>query len=198
MSTTTEMAEFVDLWGRVEDFCFTDTPDEIQWRWAASGEYSAKSAYSIQFEGSYYSFDSQAIWKAPMEGKHKLFAWLLVQLIQSKILITDKMVSKNWPCNQFCTLCLNAQETTVHLSLHCLFALQVWYLIRMGSDGLIKSPSPDICIEDWWRTSLTGLPEVQRRAKAAMLIYTTWNMWKERNRRIFEERNRCPVEVLHL
>lgn len=148
MSTTTEMAEFVDLWGRVEDFGFTDTPDEIQWRWAASGEYSAKSAYSIQFEGSYYSFDSQAIWKAPMEGKHKLFAWLLVQLIQSNILITDKMVSKNWACNQFCTLCLNAQETTVHLSLHCPFALQVWYLIRMGSDGLIKSPSPDICIED--------------------------------------------------
>jgi hypothetical protein len=31
----------------------------------------------VQFKGSFCSFDSNAIWKAQAEGKHKLFAWLL-------------------------------------------------------------------------------------------------------------------------
>ena len=74
MLSATEMAEFVDLWGKVEDFHFTDRPNEIHWRWTSSGEYSAKSAYSIQFAEAYCTFDNQAIWKAPMEGKHKFFA----------------------------------------------------------------------------------------------------------------------------
>lgn len=41
--------------------------------------YSAKSAYAIQFKGSYCSFDAQAIWKVEAEGKHNFFAWLMVE-----------------------------------------------------------------------------------------------------------------------
>ncbi|KAF8774914.1 hypothetical protein HU200_005166 [Digitaria exilis] len=40
---------------------------------------SAKSAYMIQFKGTYCSFDSKAIWGAMAEGKHRIFSWLLVQ-----------------------------------------------------------------------------------------------------------------------
>jgi hypothetical protein len=31
MSAVTEMAEFVDLWGKVENFQFTDRQDELHW-----------------------------------------------------------------------------------------------------------------------------------------------------------------------
>jgi hypothetical protein len=31
----------------------------------------------------------------------------------------------------------------------------------MGYDALIRPLLPDISIEDWWRTSLMGLPKVQ-------------------------------------
>jgi hypothetical protein len=33
MTTITEMAEFVELWDRVQGFSFTNRPDEIHWRW---------------------------------------------------------------------------------------------------------------------------------------------------------------------
>jgi hypothetical protein len=84
MTTFTEMAEFVELWDRVQGFSFTDRPDEIHWRWTQSGEYTAKSAYAIQFAGSYSRVDNQVYWKAPMEGKHKfsLGSWYIVKSSQ--------------------------------------------------------------------------------------------------------------------
>jgi hypothetical protein len=103
MSTVTEMVEFVELWDRVQQVQFTDNQYQMFWRWTANGEYTAKSAYNIQFSGSYTRVDSQVLWKAPMEGKHKFFAWLLVH---NKILTADKMLQRNWnaiwyvPCVQ--------------------------------------------------------------------------------------------------
>jgi len=47
--------------------------------------YTAKSAYNIQFVGSYSTFNGPSIWKAEAEGKHKFFALL----VQSKILMPE-------------------------------------------------------------------------------------------------------------
>jgi len=73
MSTATEMAEFILLWEAVQEVQFSETPDEITWKWTANGRYSSKSAYEIQFAGSYCNFNSKAIWKAKTEGKHRFF-----------------------------------------------------------------------------------------------------------------------------
>jgi hypothetical protein len=47
--------------------------DQIAWRWTADGAYSAKSAYEVQFKGSYCPFKPTHIWRAHAEGKHKFF-----------------------------------------------------------------------------------------------------------------------------
>ena len=79
MSAAEEMAEFVLLWERVQEVTFSDQADTITWKWSANGLYSSKSAYGIQFVGSYCTFNSKAIWKAKAEGKHRFFGWLLLQ-----------------------------------------------------------------------------------------------------------------------
>jgi len=109
MQTVTEMAEFVKLWDAVHEVQLCDQPDQITWKWTAHGEYTTKYAYDAQFVESYSHCQGHSIWKADSEGKHKFFAWLLVQ---SKILTTDKLMSKHWPCNLVCSLCNNDQETT--------------------------------------------------------------------------------------
>lgn len=47
-------------------------------------------------------------------------------------------------------------------------------------------PAADLSLEDWWNTSLAGLSKENRRSKAAILIYTAWNIWKARNRQVFD------------
>jgi hypothetical protein len=54
--------------------------------------------------------------------------------------------------------------------------------------GLIQAPMDGNSIEDWWQQSLLrfSFTAVQRRNVAALLLYTSWNVWKENNQRNFE------------
>jgi hypothetical protein len=112
-----------------------DALDSITWKWTGDGAYSAKSAYKMQIMGSFTTFNANAIWKAQAEGKHRLFAWLLIQY---KIQTADMLLQKNWPCNPICPLCDRAMETEAHLCLHCVFTREVWDLVVRWLDGLFR------------------------------------------------------------
>jgi hypothetical protein len=102
MNTADETAELVSLWALVSEVQLTEEEDEIKWKWTNHNLYTTKSAYMAQFNGSYYTFDALAIWKAKTEGTHHFFAWLLVQ---HKILTPDKLLARNWPCDPMCSTC---------------------------------------------------------------------------------------------
>ena len=175
---------------------FVDRPDEITWRWTSNGAYTSKSAYLAQLQGAYCTFDAQSIWRAYAEGKHKFFAWLLVQ---TKILTADKLEARNWPCEQNCVLCDQERETAAHLCLHCPFAKQVWLLVSNWTAGSVTMPEdPSENVEEWWRRSLSSLSQSQRRSVAAVLMYTTWNLWKERNRHVFDSKSLQPHNVFSI
>jgi len=195
MSTAAEIAEFILLWEAVTGVQFSEATDEISWKWTANGRYSSKSAYEIQFVGSYSSFNSQAIWKAKAEGKHRFFSWLLVQ---GKIQTADNLLAKGVECNPVCVLCDQENETAAHLCLHCCFAQEVWWLVHTWSGGLINTPVQGVEVEDWWNYSLQAASAETRGKVAAILIYTVWNIWNERNRRIFQGISQSPTRVLGL
>ena len=94
--------------------------------------------------------------------------------------------ARSWPCNPLCPLCGATPETTQHICLQCPFAQRVWELVQVWTHDLVTKPTVDANIEDWWIQSLQNIPKEQRRTKAAVIMYTAWNLWKERNKRIFE------------
>jgi mannosylglycoprotein endo-beta-mannosidase len=182
MSTADEIAEFILLWDKLQHIQLTDETDSITWRWTAHGNYTSKSAYSVQFRGTYCSFDTKAIWKASAEGKHKLFAWLLVQ---NRILTADLLLVRNWLCQPVCILCDQNWETTVHLCLHCVYAREVWFMVSNWAEVTIQVPAQDVSTKVWWNGAMQERSKSLARRAAAILMCTGWNLWKERNRRIF-------------
>ena len=170
----------------------TAMEDEIIWKFTADGQYTAKSAYEVQFRGSYCIFNSQRVWRAHVEPKHKFFTWLLVQ---EKILTADRMQQRQWPCDPLCQLCRQQPETATHLCLQCPFAQHVWEHVQAWTSSHVKKPSDTMSMEEWWTQEVQLPTKEERRTWAAINMYTVWNLWKERNRRIFEGKETDPVIV---
>jgi len=72
--TAGEIHEYVQLWETVQHIELdVDREDNIVWRWTAEEEYTTKSAYRIQFEGTFSKLKIMPIWKAKAEPKCKFF-----------------------------------------------------------------------------------------------------------------------------
>ena len=79
ITTVTHVEEFVSLWIRIHNIQLQPgVQDSIAWKWTPDGKYSTRSAYRIQFQGSFRKFRPDLIWKACTENKCKFFAWILV------------------------------------------------------------------------------------------------------------------------
>jgi hypothetical protein len=78
------------------------------------------------------------------------------------------------------------------------FALEVWLHLAHWSDGLVHLLTWDASLEDWWNLQMSGTPSKQQQKKATIMIYATWNLWKERNRRVFEGVSATPSRVVQL
>jgi hypothetical protein len=107
-------------------------------------------------------------------------------------------MQKGIVCDPICCLCDQEMETAAHLCLHCCFAKEVWCLVHTWSEGLISIPAQGVDIQDWWNLTLQLASAENRNRVAALLIYTAWNVWNERNRRIFQGASQSPTRVLGL
>ncbi|PUZ59624.1 hypothetical protein GQ55_4G057600 [Panicum hallii var. hallii] len=61
---------------------------------------------------------------------------------------------------------------------------------------MVQVPSNETDVEQWWNLQLASLPKQRRRIKAAVMMYTAWNVWKARNREIFDHQHADEVQVL--
>jgi hypothetical protein len=116
--------------------------------------------------------------------------------VQNKILTADKLQVRNWPSDPICRLCDQELETAQHLCLNCVYAQELWHLVSGWTNGRVQVPSRSADLEGWWNASVSGKPKAEARTIAAMLIYTAWNLWKERNRRVFEGASQSPEGIL--
>ncbi|XBI14980.1 hypothetical protein VPH35_057480 [Triticum aestivum] len=84
---------------------------------------------------------------------------------------------------------------TTHTSLDCVFAREVWHGFQNSDGKAAIIPSSSATIKDWWWKTL-GLGKLQdSRKQVTTAAYVVWNLWKERNRRTFEEK-RCSPETI--
>lgn len=124
ITSLTELHEYVKLWEEVQYIHLdSNSEDSILWRWTADGEYTSRSAYHIQFKGSFSKLCIMPIWKARAEAKCRFFAWTL---LHKKILTANNLIKRNWPNGPICKLCGTGPENPTHLCKDCPFSKQVW------------------------------------------------------------------------
>jgi hypothetical protein len=72
--TPQELNEYVTLWEAVSQTRLVENKeDTIYWQCTSDGKYTTKSAYNIQFQGTFSKLRIMPIWKAKAEPKCRFF-----------------------------------------------------------------------------------------------------------------------------
>jgi hypothetical protein len=88
------LAQFIELWLLVNDVqLHTGVEDSIVWKLTANGQYSAASAYKLQFLGLVQSAMNTIMWKAWATPKAKHHAWLA---FQNRLWTADRLEKRGW------------------------------------------------------------------------------------------------------
>jgi hypothetical protein len=118
--------EYVLLCALVESANFdpmSTAEDQIVWTHEASRNYSAKSAYLLQFEGCMEFSFHKHVWQVWAPSRCKFFMWLL---LQNRVWTADRLLARQWKNEYFCPLCRRNMETACQLFLEWPFSRCVW------------------------------------------------------------------------
>lgn len=188
ISSSDEIDSFVALWNKLQRVQLDHVPDSISWNWAASGSYSAKSAYDCQHIGTINKPYLNAIWKLKMEGKVRFFTWLL---IQNRLPTADRLRDRGSQHDDKCSLCDQIIESTAHLFCQCPFTAEVWYKLGASIPTYHVTITSFNSIDRWWQHLADGPKQT-----AVTGAYFAWHIWNERNRCIFTNMASCADSVV--
>jgi hypothetical protein len=182
------ISQFVELWRLARNFqLLEDEVDDITWNLTENGQYSASSAYEAQFFGLVYSDLYALVWRAWATPKAKHHAWLV---LQNRLWTADRLQRRDWPNCGLCPLCKQAPESTNHLFVHCRFSIRIWELLKVwiGIHGIFSRQWGALNIDEWWKLLATGASP-HRKALSSLMLLTVWELWNERNARVFRNKS---------
>jgi hypothetical protein len=176
------MGQFVDLWLQISQVRLTSEEDSISWRFTPDGCYTAESAYNVQFQGAIRDGPWNTVWKAKVETKCRFFIWLL---LQEKLPTADRISDHGGPANISCSLCYTNAESHLHMVVRCSDSRAVWQHIATHF-SFPQLPQQSRTLRRWWRLVLNQ-GSADRDNHLQVIIYTLWNIWKERCKRVFQQ-----------
>ncbi|RVX12696.1 putative ribonuclease H protein [Vitis vinifera] len=133
-------------------------------------------------------------WKENKNGifsvKASFFGW---EAAWSRLLTIDQMKRFGWSIPNRCYLCKNEEETIDHLLLFCEKAKMLWLMIfsLFGVQWVMHYSVRRNLLG--WHGSFVG--KKREKAWRAALLYLMWTIWKERNRKAFDEVERNDQEI---
>lgn len=151
----------------------------------------------IQFQGRTKKINITPKWKAKVEPKCRIFAWIL---LHRNILIADNLEKRGWPNDPICKLCNWEPKTLRHLCKDCTYytttvwsCLATWFHLHHLPTGNMTSS-----IYAWWKRGRKRIERQNRQLFDDLIIYFWWNIWKEQNRRTFNQTSKTFKEVAFL
>ncbi|CAM0152437.1 unnamed protein product [Urochloa decumbens] len=143
-------------------------------------------------EGSIRLKNSNRIWKSWAPPRVKFFTWLAVK---GRLWTADRRRRHNLEAHDTCWLCNQEQETGNHILVNCSFAKEIWWGVLSSLGCNCTFPTTAVSLQGWWTRIRRLQPREKRRGLDTLAMLIIWNLWKERNARLFED---CPSSVPQL
>lgn len=179
--------EFIQLWEKLEPVALMQLQeDRITWTHSASGEYSAKSSYDLHFQNMSRCSVAELIWKTKAPPKCRFFIWLLLQVRQ-------------WPNEYFCQLCVRNLETANHLFVECPVVKSIWHRVGQWAGAPSMQPENWELVEnvsEWFVQMMNSLQPTLKEGMRSLIMLTTWEIWRERNSRVFRKVGRQVQRIV--
>ncbi|OQU83651.1 hypothetical protein SORBI_3005G153066 [Sorghum bicolor] len=108
-------------------------------------------------------------------------------------LTSDKIIRRGGQANPTCQLCRTENESPNHKVADCSFSKMVWLILAQKLNlQMLNQNKTSTRIKEWW-TAMNGQGDDTRRTQ--LVIYAVWDIWKERCRRVFDNKAQTPAQV---
>jgi hypothetical protein len=158
--------------------------DILRWGHTSTGTFNIQEAYRLK--AGHDSLPTEAIWSKIWETnswpKISTFLWLTAH---SSILTWDNLRKRGFIGPSWCQLCGSEEETQNHLLNLCSYSSNIWdYSASLMRTTDIKRTGIQETLEAWC-TSIFHSP-ILNKIWQLLPGFILWQIWKERNRRIFK------------
>ncbi|OVA19041.1 Reverse transcriptase zinc-binding domain [Macleaya cordata] len=187
-----EVREAAMLMDLLENFKFADgEEDSRNWKWSKNGEFSVRSMYNASLNFHDVGMDKQ-IWSTLWPARVSFLMWI----VSNRNFLTHYMLQRRGQIiASRCNLCYAASESIEHLLCTCPFVWRIWnsFLEDAGVSTVLQGSVIEL-LDGWYKKFDS------RQAKLVwkmIPVEIMWAVWKEQNKRIFEERKQCWSRVLN-
>ncbi|XP_057248296.1 putative ribonuclease H protein At1g65750 [Beta vulgaris subsp. vulgaris] len=160
--------------------------DELTWAYSKDGTYSVKTAYMLGKGGNLDDFHRvwNILWSLNVSPKVRHFLW---RACTSSLPVRKVLQRRHLIDEAGCPCCAREDETQFHLFYRCPMSLKLWE--ELGSYILLPGIEDEAMCDTLVRWSQMDAKVVQKGC------YILWNVWVERNRRVFEHTSQ-PATVV--
>lgn len=167
--------------------------DILRWGKETRGIFNIKEAYKIQtqMEQEEENLQWKKLWKTKWWPKIKLFSWLIGR---KRILTWDRIQKRGFSGPSRCCLCNAGEEDQEHLLIGCQVAQFQWENTRNLFSSSERNQR-DIIQNLIERGEGKFNSKIVGRAWSIVACFNVWNLWKERNNRIFKGKASNPEDL---
>lgn len=177
----------------------TGAPDRLMWLGTKTGEYSVKSGYYTAVEDDAFGAEAfmdpnfnwtREVWNLDCAPKVKLFAW---KVLKGALPVGERLVERHVPVDPQCKRC-GCTESITHLLFHCPFARKVWRLAPLVNE--VECSGMIDLVASWKDMCANRCLPPSGITTGPLFLWIIWNLWKSRNRFVFEGFYSSPEDVL--
>ncbi|CAL1352894.1 unnamed protein product [Linum trigynum] len=162
-------------------------PAKLIWKPSMSGDFSVKSMYTVFSHDrlpGIVDFPHKVVWDSFAPTKVKAFLWLLKH---GRVLTHENLKKRGLSLASMCIMCKEAEENINHLFWLCPFSNKIWNTIQQMVEIVGPFPAHVDAVIAGWNVG-SQLPWKSGFVRGLLHAYT-WEIWKERNSRIFQDKS---------